>query len=702
MLDNFFNPKSVAVIGASSDPQKVGFALVSNLIKSDLLAGGRIIYPITLKEKAILGIPAFASILDVPEHVDLAIIAVRADIVPQVLTDCGKKQIPNVIIISSGFKEAGEIGKGLEDEVAKIAREKNIALLGPNCLGVIDTKNNLNASFAVQKPLPGKIALLSQSGALGTAMLDWAKSEGVGFSKFISLGNEAQLTEIDFLKYLKDDEDTDSILIYLEKVSGGKMFMDLVSEITKTKPVVIIKAGVSSRGLKAVMSHTGSLAPESSVFSGACRQAGAITVSSLREFFNLAKLLSLGIDIKKPVQNLVILTNGGGPSVVATDLVENSNYLSLVELSENTKEELKKVLPSMSAVGNPIDIIGDALAERYEKALDILCEISETDGIIVMLTPQMMTEAEATAKVLGKYKDKKKIFPVFMGGDSINVGRKALVEAGLVNFNFPKDLVEALDDMANGAPKFSFPRTSLEKLPQRGVLEEISLSQMPFNDMSKILADYGIFISGKFLNRKEDLENALGECGEGPYVMKAISPNIVHKTDLSAVKLNIKNLDEASVVWEELWQVIASVRPSHEASDVAKAMTDKMVGEESILVQKMEMGREVIIGMKRDNTFGPTILFGLGGILAEAIKDTTIRIAPLEKTEALKMMQEIKGIKILQGMRGELPVNFDLLADIIVKLSLLSIDHPEIKEIDLNPVMATDTSATIVDARIII
>ncbi|OHB14313.1 MAG: hypothetical protein A2431_02485 [Candidatus Zambryskibacteria bacterium RIFOXYC1_FULL_39_10] len=666
-MDKFFNPKSVAVIGASSDHKKVGFALVKNLSENKKIK----VFSVNLENK------------EIPDDVDLAIIAVKAELVPQILEDCGKKQITNAIVISSGFKEMGPVGKELEDKVAAVAKQNNINLLGPNCLGIIDTKSDLNASFSPHKPLPGKIALLSQSGALGTAMLDWATGEGVGFSKFISLGNEAQLNEIDFLKYLKDDDDTDSILIYLEKVSDGGEFMRLVSEITKSKPVVILKAGVSEHGSKAVMSHTGSLVPSSMAFSGACKQAGAVTVSSLREFFNVAKLLSLGVKTNKPVQNLIILTNGGGPSVVAADLVDNSKSLSLVELNENTKEELKKVLPPMAAIGNPVDIIGDALSDRYEKALDVLCEVEEADGIIVMLTPQMMTEVEATAKLLMKYKNKKMILPVFMGGPSVQAGRVALIESGLVNFAFAKDVTEALDGLTSPpAPLLDAGEGRKKKTISDSIPTESLLHQMPFNDTSKILGDFNIFINGKFLKNKDELYNSLNEYGEGPYAIKMISPDIIHKTDLAAVALNIKNIEEAKKAWDQM----------HSINSKANI--------EGVLVQKMSAGREVIIGMKRDATFGPTILFGLGGILAEAIKDTTIRIAPISKDEALKMMQEIKGIKILQGMRGEPPVNFDLLADILVNLSRLALAHPEIKEIDLNPVMATDTSATIVDARV--
>lgn len=680
-LENFFNPKSVAVIGASNDKSKVGFSIVANL-----LAGKkREIYPITLSEKEILGIPAFSSVSDVPSQIDLAVIAVRADVAPQILSDCGKKQIPNAVVISSGFKEIGAAGKELEDKISTVAKEQNISLLGPNCLGIIDAKSDFNASFCARKPLLGNISFLSQSGALGAAMLDWAIGTGVGFSKFISLGNEAQLNEIDFLKYLAEDPETDSILIYLEKVSDGKEFMGLLKSITPRKPVVILKAGVSNYGASAIMSHTGSMAPEARVFTSACKQAGAITVSSLQEFFNISKLLSLGAGTNNPVKNLIVLTNGGGPSIITADEIGLSKSLSLVKLDENVKNELRKILPPMAAVGNPVDIIGDAPAERYEKTLDILCQVREAEAIIVMLTPQMMIDVEATAHLLAKYKDKIKIFPVFMGGPSVKAGRDTLVQSGLVNFTFSGNVVKALDSLANDAPKPESPRGDLEENSLRSPLRNL---QMPFADMSKILSDHGISISGKFIKMKEDLESALKSVGDRPYAMKAILPSIVHKTDAGAVKLNISNLEEATSVWEEMEQKVLSQNPE------AKI--------EGMLVQQMVSGREVIIGMKQDVTFGPTILFGLGGILAEAIKDATLRVAPITKDEALKMMQEIKGVKILQGMRGEKPVKFDSLADIIVNLSRLSLDHLEIKEIDLNPVIVTEKSATIVDARFMI
>ncbi len=714
MMDKFFNPQKIAVIGASADKNKVGFALMKNILSGpptsqELRGASRTVYPVSLTTQEILGLKAYTSVLDIPDEIDLVIIAVRADTVPQVLKDCGQKHIPNAIVVSSGFKETGAEGKYLEEQIAQIATEQNITLLGPNCLGVIDANNNFNASFSAEKPLPGHVALLSQSGALGTAMLDWALGEGVGFSKFISLGNEAQIDEIDFLKYLEEDPNTSAILMYLEKVNLGQDFIQVLKSITAKKQVVILKAGVSEYGASAIKSHTGSLAPESKVFSSACKQAGAILVPSLRKFFNIAKLLSIVGNDKTPVQRLAVLTNGGGPSVITADEIGTSNSLSLTTLDENAKDSLRKVLPKMAAVGNPVDIIGDALAERYDKALNVLCEIPAVDGIIVMLTPQMMTEAEATAQVLAKYKDKKRIFPVFIGGPSIQSGRQALIRSGLIHFTFSKDLISGLEALANGAPKslqgHPFGAGAVQGVPLVAKAVFDSVSQISFADTIKILNDYGIRVEGNFINKKEDLESTLNALSDGPYAMKAISGAAVHKTEAGTVRLNISDFDEAGRVWEELW-----TNPTI-TGQVEGILIQKMIGvpastKSSQLRQGYDgqagVAKEVIIGMKRDATFGPTILFGLGGILAEAIKDTTLRVAPLEKSEALKMMQEIKGIKILQGMRGQSPVNFDALADIIVALSRLALAHPEIKEIDLNPVMATSEGATLVDVRMMV
>ena len=441
-FEKFFNPRSIAVIGASNSVGKVGYALLYNIIQNK----DRKIFAINPEEQEILGTPCYPSVLKVPGEVDLAVIAVPAKIVPQVIRECGEKKIPFAVVISAGFKEVGGNGAELGREIKKIAEEYNIGLLGPNCLGVIDARSGLNATFGVDSPIAGNIALLSQSGALGTAMLDWASEQGIGFSKFVSLGNEAVFTELNFLEFLKGDDDSKAILLYLEKISDGEKFAQLAKEITATKPVVILKAGRSDRGGEAVKSHTGSLTSEDSVFEAVCRQSGVIVVHSLHELFDVAKLFHIGI--LKPLKNLAILTNGGGPSIVAADLVEFSRSLTLANFSQELKDKLKKVLPKMGSVGNPIDILGDAPSLRYKDALEILAGESDIEAILTILTPQMMTETKETAEILTSYHKQKPIIPIMIGGSAVQQGVEVLKNNSLVNFDFPEDVVVALDALA--------------------------------------------------------------------------------------------------------------------------------------------------------------------------------------------------------------------------------------------------------------
>jgi len=683
-LSSLFNPHSIAVIGASNDRNKVGYALVSNLLNGTK----RDVYPVSISENEVQGLKAYKSVKEINGDIDLVLIAVRADIVPSILEECAAKNVKTVIIIAAGFKEIGPAGAELEKKCAEIAKKNGITLLGPNCLGTIDTHTDLNASFAAGKPRKGHIAFLSQSGALGTAVLDKALSEGVGFSKFISLGNEAALSEMEFLEYLKNDADTKAILMYVEQLSNGPEFIRLASEITKDKPIVLIKAGRGARGLQAVMSHTGSLAPEDAVFTAACRQSGIIVVESIREFFNMAKLFELGIT--RPLQRLIVLTNAGGPAVVTADLIDFSRSLSLVELKDSTKEALRKVLPPMAAFGNPVDIIGDALKDRYESTLKILVEENEADAIVTLLTPQMMTETEATAKLLADYNKKKPIIPVFIGGPAIEKGLVELKNNGLVNFSFPKDAVEALDNLARGNKKQG------ERSKEKGEIANDPKSQalkatekmMAFTAMHDLFKEYGLHLPGVLVKEKKDLAEAMKKAGEDPWTLKAMSPDVIHKTDMGAVKLDIKSLRGAEKAWDDIEKSVGKKKPD--------AVLDGM------LMQTMVPGKEIIIGMKRDATFGPTILFGLGGIYTEALKDTSLRIAPVSKEEADKMMRDIRGIHILSGLRGEKPVDFESLADIIIRLSKLAVEHKEVKEIDLNPVMANEKEAVIVDARAMI
>lgn len=672
-LEKLFNPTSVAVIGATGDETKVGYALMKNILDG----GVREIYPVTLSEPQVLGHVSYTSVSAVPGKVDLAILAVPANIVATILKECAEKGITSAVVISAGFKEVGEEGKKLEEEIATVAQENDMALLGPNCLGIMNAHADWNASFAVNKPKLGKIAFVSQSGALGTALLDWANREGVGFSKFVSLGNEAALSELEFLEYLADDEETDAVLLYVEQVTDGTRFLELARRITAKKPLVVLRAGRSARGSAAVASHTGSLAPSDKVFGAALEQAGAIPVDSLHILFSLAKLFELGFTA--PLQHLVILTNGGGPSVNTADLIDLSASLSLVTFSDETKEALRSVLPPMAAVNNPIDVIGDAGPDRYDNTLRTLTELAEVNAIITLVTPQMMTDPRGIAEVLVRYRDAKPIIPVFMGGETVTPGVDLLKKNGMVSFDSPTDVTESLDALARRAPKAT---EEAQETPRPST----HLAMMPLKEMQHLLDDYELTLAGAFVAEKEAIANALKKLGDGPYAIKAISQELVHKSDLKAVQLNLRDADALTVAWDEIVQ--------YTEEHTAGATIDGM------LLQDMVGGIECIIGMKRDPVFGPVIVFGLGGIFVEILKDSALRVAPVSKEEALAQIKEIKGLPLLTGARGREPVNLEALADSIAALSHLALDYPDLQEIDFNPVFATPKGIHIVDARI--
>jgi acetyltransferase len=668
-----FNPRRIAVIGANAEEGHVGYALMQNLLADQR---ERQIIPVTEKFSEVFGIPTVPSVSAVSEEIDLVVIAVASDRVPVVLRECGAKGVPAAIVISAGFKEVGGEGLAREAELGAIAQEFGMVLVGPNCLGVINAVNGMNASFSAGGPRGGSIAFVSQSGAIATSLIDWSLAEGVGFSKIVSLGNEARLSEIEFLEYLRDDEETKAILMYLEHINDGPRFMQLLSEVTTKKPVVILRAGRSARGGKAVMSHTGSLAPDDAIFAAAVAQSGAIAVDTLRDVFSFARLFQMGIT--QPLRRLVIVTNGGGPSVNTADLIDLSHSLTLVQFDEETKESLRNVLPSMAAVGNPIDVIGDAGSKRYEDTLALLVDRQDIDGIIVIVTPQMMTNDTAIASSLLSFHARKPIIPTVMGGAARTRALSVLREAGMVNFAFPTDAVIALDLLARGAPKE-------EQAVTAPPATTPSLNMMGMEEVQQLLGAYGIPLSGVFVRERSLLAGAVATLPPGQFALKAISQAVVHKSDAGAVRIKLDGIEGVEHAWDE---ITGSIMAKHSSATI-----------DGMIVQPMASGREVIIGMKRDRTFGPVVVFGLGGIFVEVLKDVSMRVAPLSREEALKQIDSIRSRALLSGVRGEAPVDKESLATILVAISHLSLEHPEILEIDLNPVMVGEHGSAIVDAR---
>lgn len=671
-LNKLFNPRSVAVIGAIDDPKKIGFALMYNLSQNKKIK----IYPVNPTVKKVFKAVCYKSVAKISAPIDLAVIAVRPEVVPVVLKECGEKKIPHVIIITAGYKEIGAVGVRRENELKEIAKKYKINIVGPNCLGVMDTHFNLNATFGNDLPRPGHVAIISQSGAIGTAMLDWAEDKNIGFSKFVSIGNQAGATENDFLEYLSNDKNTKAIVMYLESISNGRKFFNLAKKITRTKPIVVIKAGISQKGSVAASSHTGSIASSHAIFKASCAQSGVKLVDSLAEMFNLIRFFDA--DIYEAPGEWVILTNGGGPSIILTDLLESKTNLELANISLPINNALKKVLPASAALNNPIDIIGDASAERYDDALKILAKNNKF-GIIVLLTPQKLTEIEKTAKIIIAHANKQLVVPLFIGGEKTSSANGIFQKNRLVNFYDPLALVNSLSKLADSVPKPKLAKT-VSKIVE-------PFRQMGFDESATLFSKYNLKIIGNFVKTKNDLERVSKKINF-PWVLKVSDERIIHKTDISGVRININSIKEAEEAWVEIENSIKKIHPE--------------IILNGFVVQPMKKGIEVIAGAKRDNSFGPIILFGMGGIFVEVYSDVTTRLAPINFNEAKKMIDEVKGSVILNGVRGAKKADINGLANILVSLSKMMTKESKIMEIDLNPIIAGDDGNHIVDVRIML
>ncbi len=699
MLKKLFCPSSVALIGASATPGKLGFDILSNLVHSDF--DGKI-YPINPKIDEILGKKTFPSVLKVAEKIDLAIIAVPASVVITVLKECAVKKIQNVVIISAGFKETGKEGAAMEQEIQKIVKKHKMNLVGPNCLGVLNIHKDLNASFAEGMPNKGNIALISQSGAMAVAITDWAYEENIGFSKIVSLGNKAGITENDCLEFLEKDNDTDVIMLYLESFADGKQFMEISKKVALKKPIVLFKSGISDAGIKAVSSHTGALAGSDQAVEAAMNTSGVLRAHTVEDFFDLARALSM-----QPLPNgtqVAIVTNAGGPGVIATDAIDISEILQMAEFSQKTSHQLASSLPSTANIHNPVDVIGDALSDRYASALSKVCADENVDMVLTILTPQIMTEKEETAEVAIAFNEAypdKPIFTAFMGGKNIEYAAKKLEENSVPNFLYPTRAVRTFERMAELSkwrknqnreknttqkhPLSSSLRKKIQTEQKKGNL------QLSSKIISELLRTYDISLPAALIANSKDEAVQFAERIGYPVVLKIASDEVLHKTDVGGVRLALKNADEVISAFEEININVQKKAP--------KAQVD------GILVQKMyHFGREVIVGMKRDEVFGPLIMFGLGGVYVEAMKDVSFRIAPMDTYEAENMIHEVKAIQLLKGIRGEAPADIARLAQAIVAIAHISIDIPEITELDINPLLVRSQGKGVIalDARFLL
>jgi acetyl coenzyme A synthetase (ADP forming)-like protein len=700
-LDSIFYPKSIAIIGASRQPGSVGHSLLANLIDSRFQG---IVYPVNPKAKGILGIKCYPNVIEIPDVVDLAIIVVPSPIVPEVMDECGQKGIKGVIIISAGFKEIGGDGVELEESVKRISRKYGISLIGPNCLGVMNTapQSSLNATFGTQMPSEGNIAFMSQSGALCVAVLDYAKEANIGFSMFISMGNKAGVNENELLLYLKEAKNTDVILMYLEDLVDGRKFMsiarDITSHPTNPKPIIALKAGRTLLGAKAASSHTGSLAGSDKVYDAVFEQCGVLRGDTLEEIFDIVKAFSS--QPRPKGKNVVIITNSGGPGILATDsLIQNG--LNIASFSPSLKKKLRSILPPTANINNPIDLIAEAQHELYEAALRETLSQPDIHSALVILTPTAFTQVEKVARaiVTAAKTHKKPILCCFLGIYDVTGGINILEENGIPAYRFPESAARVLSEMTKFTEWLSRPKTGIKtykvnKSKAKDIIDRVEKEGRSFlleHEAYDVLKLYHFPVIKYQLarNEKEVLE-AAQDIGF-PVVLKVASPDILHKFDFGGVELNLKNKAEVKKAYQ---RILANVRLKIPEAKI-----------EGILVEEMaQEGKEVILGMNRDSQFGPILMFGLGGIYVEALEDVTFRLAPIRELTAEMMIKKTKTHKLLTGFRGEPAYDTEAISECLKRLSQLVTDFENIKELDLNPLIVYQMGqgCSIVDARIIL
>jgi len=695
MLEVFSCPKAVAVIGASRDKEKLGYGVLSNIIEHGY--PGKV-YPINPKTDEILGLKCYPSVLDVPDPIDLAVIVIPSNYVSAALEECGQKGVKGVIIISAGFREAGLEGVRMERELVAIAKRYGMRLVGPNCLGVIDTICPLDASFAAGMPPKGTMAFMSQSGALCTAILDWALAEEIGFSRFVSLGNKADVSEVDLLEAWEDDPHSRVILTYIEGLSEGGKFMEVARMVTRRIPVIAVKSGSTDAGSRAVSSHTGSLAGSARAYEAAFRQSGVLRAESIEHLFDYSLAFAY-----QPVLRggrIAIVTNAGGPGVMATDALEQEG-LSLASLSRETIDFLRDNIPAAANIYNPIDVRGDAQTDRYALALEAVLKDEGVDGVIVILAPQVMTKIEETAEAVGQIAARydKPVLGCFMGEARVGPGIKVLNEHKIPNYPFPERAVGALKAMLNYRLWLDRPPSEIEKFEVdrervKGIFDQVRADgRQTIGDAEArdIMQAYGIRIPASKLATTADEAVGVAEEIGYPVVMKIASPDILHKTDIGGVKLGISNATDVRDAFDLLVYRATRYMPDAEIW--------------GCLVQEMVRGgKEVIVGMNCDPQFGPLMMFGLGGIYVEALKDVAFRIAPFSRQEAEEMVTEIRSYSLLRGVRGERPSDTEAIVDTLLRLSQLVTDFPEIMEMDVNPLIVFEAGrgAVGVDMRLVL
>ncbi len=699
-LDAIFAPKTVAVIGATEAKGSVGRAVWENL-RASAFTGE--LFPVNIKSPTILGVKAYPHVGDIPKKVDLAVIVTPAGTVPSIIGECAEAKVPGVVIISAGFKEIGPAGTALEQDVLARIRKANMRLIGPNCLGIMVPHIGLNATFAAGIARPGNVGFISQSGALCTAILDWSFRQNVGFSAFISVGSMLDVGWGDLIYYLGDDPHTKSIVIYMESIGDARSFLSAAREVALSKPIILIKVGRTEAAAKAAASHTGSLTGSDEILAAAFRRAGVLRVDTIAELFKMAEVLAKQPRPKGP--RLTIVTNAGGPGALATDMLI-SNGGALAEVAPETMEALNKILPGPWSHGNPIDVLGDAGADRYAKTIELAANDPNSDGLLVVLTPQAMTECTATAEALKSFAklEGKPILASWMGGISVDAGKDVLNALNIPTFEYPDTAARAFNYMwrysrnlhglyetpmvAVDSSQTVVRRERAEKIIDtarkagRTILTEI--------ESKEILEAYGIpTVPTRLATTAEDAVKLAADSGY-PVVLKLHSETITHKTDVGGVQLNL--------------QGAAAVR---RAFETIESGVQKKAGAghfQGVTVQPMiiRKGYELIIGSSLDPQFGPVLLFGSGGVLVEVYKDRALGLPPLTATLARRMMEQTRIYTALQGVRGQKQIDLAHLEQLLVSFSYLVVEQKWISEIDINPLLAATEGLVALDARVLI
>ena len=695
MLEHFFQPESVAVVGASRKEGTVGNDIFKNMLANGFQGK---VFGINPSGGELMGQTLYPSLTAIGEKIDLAIIVIPAKFIPATMKECAQLGIDAVIIISAGFKEVGPEGAALEREVAQIAQEAGIRVVGPNCLGLVVPKIGLSASFAPGMPRAGNIAMMSQSGALATAVLDWAFAQGMGFSKFVSFGNAMDVGVIDLLKAWGEDEDTKVILAYLEGIKNGQEFMKVAQEVARKKPLIVVKSGTTAAGARAVSSHTGSLAGAEQAYDAAFHQSGVLRALSVDQLYDFARAFS-ALPMPKG-RNIVLITNAGGPGIMATDAAEKLG-MKMATLNKETVDTLRTKLPAACNFYNPVDVLGDAPPERYEFAAETLLGDANVEGIVFLVTPQTVTDITGTAQAIAEVANKSDL-PVIgcmMGEQEMRKGWQVLNENCVPSYGFPERAVAALHAMveykewlerpADTMPQFEVDREKVKQVFERSRKDDrLNLGEM---EAREVVAAYGFRIPQGGLACSAEEAAEMAEKIGYPLVMKIASPDILHKSDIGGVKVGIKNRAE---VIETYSTMVERARKYMPTADIWGCAVQEMV----------TTGKEVILGMSRDPQFGPLIMFGLGGIYVEVLKDVVFRVAPFGKQEAHDMIREIRAFPLLAGARGEKPADLEAIEEALLRLVQLVTDFPEIVEMDINPLKVGEggQGAVAIDARITI